>query len=131
MNEGNNETDNILRQSSNDSMKSSTTENEYNKWENNQHKIEKPDNTENMIKINKMKQNIIRKFANVTNTDMKDIAPLRIWTMIKNNQIHIKLLNYTIEDLQDFKLNLLKEMIYVTTTVISPVTITNKQNSFK
>ena len=31
--------------------------------------------TENMIKIDKMKQNLIREIVKVTNTDMKDRAP--------------------------------------------------------
>ena len=53
-------------------MKTPATENEYNKFENNQPQIEKPDYTENKIKIDEMKQNMIRELAKLTNTDMKD-----------------------------------------------------------
>ena len=48
--------------------------------------------------------------------------------------MHIKLANYAIEDLlRDFKPNLmpLNEMIYTTSSVISPVIFTRKQNSCK
>ena len=40
-------------------MKSSATENEYNKFENTQPEIENPDDTENKIKIDEIKQNVI------------------------------------------------------------------------
>ena len=47
--------------------------------------------------------------------------------------MQIKLSNYFIEHLQDFKANftLLNEIIYDIATAISPVTIIHKQNSFK
>ena len=58
-------------------MKTLTTENESNKSENSQPRIENPDYTENKIKIDEMKENIIRERAKVTNTDMKRKAPLK------------------------------------------------------
>ena len=76
MNAANNKTDKILKQSSNDSMKTSATENEYNKLGNCQTQIENGGYTENKIK---MKQNIIRDLAKVTNTDMKYRAPKKKW----------------------------------------------------
>ena len=51
----------------------------------------------------------------------------------KNDLIQIKVANYAIEDnLQDFKpkFTILNKIIYVTVTLISPVTITHKQKSF-
>ena len=59
-------------------MKTLATENVHSKLENNQLQIENPDDTENKIKIDKMKQNIIRELAKVTNTDMKDREPLKM-----------------------------------------------------
>ena len=58
-------------------MKISATENEFNKLENRQPQIENPDFTENKIKIDEMKLDIIREYAKVTNTDMKDREPLK------------------------------------------------------
>ena len=55
----NNEADNTLKKLKNDCMKTPATENEYNKLENSQ-LIENPIYTGNKIKINEMKQNIIR-----------------------------------------------------------------------
>ena len=82
-----------------------------------------------------MEQNIIRELTMVTNTNMKDRASLkRKYQNGKYNLMQIKVANYAREDLQqDFKpkLILLNEIRYMTTTVISPVTITHKQNSFK
>ena len=69
---------NVLKQSSNDCMKTLAAENIYNKLENIQPQIENPNNTENKIKIDKMKQNIIRKLTKVTNTDMKDKSTSKI-----------------------------------------------------
>ena len=66
---------------------------------------------------------------------MKDRAPLKRQKKKKNDHylMLIKLANSAIEDLQDFKPNLmlLNEIIYVTATVINPVIITHEQNSFK
>ena len=47
--------------------------------------------------------------------------------------MQIKLTNYVIENLQDFKLNLtlLNEIVYATATVLSPVAVTYKQNLFQ
>ena len=50
-----NETDNALKQSSNDCMKNSAIENEYNKLEKSQTQLENPDYSENKIKIDEMK----------------------------------------------------------------------------
>ncbi len=59
------------RQSSKDCLK--TKEKKKNtKLENNQHQIENIHYTENEIKINEMKQNIIRERAKVTNNHTKD-----------------------------------------------------------
>ena len=58
-------------------MKTSVTKNEYNKSENCQPQIENPNYIENKIKINEMKQNIIREIIKVTNTDMKDRESLK------------------------------------------------------
>ena len=52
----NNETDNTLKQSFNDCVKTSATENEYNKFYYNRSKWENPDYQENKIKIDEMKQ---------------------------------------------------------------------------
>ena len=52
-------TDNTLKQSSKDYVKTATMENEYNKLENSQPQIENLGNIENKIKINEKKQNII------------------------------------------------------------------------
>ena len=51
MNAVNNETDNRLKQSSNDCRKTPATENEYNKLENSQTQIENPDYTENKLAL--------------------------------------------------------------------------------
>ena len=77
MNAVNNETNSTLKQLSNDCIKSLATENEYNKLENSQPRIENPDYTENEIKINEMKQNIIREHSKITGSDMKDRAHLK------------------------------------------------------
>ena len=53
-------------------MKTSATENEFNKLENSQPQIENLDYSENKIKIDKIKQNIIKELAKVINTNMKD-----------------------------------------------------------
>ena len=58
-------------------MKTSARENEYNKGENSQSQEENPNYTENEFKIDEMKQNIIRKLAKVTNTDLKDKSLLK------------------------------------------------------
>ena len=76
----NNETDNILKQSSKNWMTTPVTHNEWNKLKNSQPQIENPDCTENKIKIDEMKQNLIRELAKTTNTDMKNWAPLKIKT---------------------------------------------------
>ena len=68
-------TDNTLKQANNDCVKTSATKNEYNKFENSQLQTENSDYTESKIEINKMRQNIIRELAKVTNNDMKDRAP--------------------------------------------------------
>ena len=49
--------------------------------------------------------------------------------MTPTDQMQIKLANYTVEDLQEFKQNLmlLNEMIHATATVINPVDIIFKQ----
>ena len=60
MNAVNNKTDNALKKSHNGYIKTSATENECNKWENSQPQIENPDDTENKIKIEEIKQNIIK-----------------------------------------------------------------------
>ena len=68
-----NETHNTLKQSCKDCEKTLLTENEYSKLENSQPQIEKPGDAEYKIRIEKMKANIIREFAKVTNTDMKEL----------------------------------------------------------
>ena len=76
MNAVNNETDNTSKQSSKEFMKTPVTEMEHYKLENRQLQIESPDYTKkkkkNKIKINKIKQNIIREIVKVTNADLKD-----------------------------------------------------------
>ena len=57
--------------------KTPVIENEYNNLEKSQPQIEKPDYIENKTKINKMKQNVIREVAKVTNTYMKDKVSLK------------------------------------------------------
>ena len=51
-------------------MKTSARENEHNKKENRQPQIENPVYTENTIKIDKMKQKIIRELAKISNIDL-------------------------------------------------------------
>ncbi len=51
-------------------MKTSTTENECNKFEKS---IE--NYTENKMKIDEIKQNIIREFTKIINTDIKETPP--------------------------------------------------------
>ena len=131
MNAINNETNKTLKQSNNHWMKTPAIENEYNKLEKRKPQIENTDYTEDKIKINEMKQNIIKKLSKLTNIDKISIIKENKW---QNNQMLIKVENYAIEDLlHDFKLNLtlLNEIIYLTASMIRPVTITHKQNSFK
>ena len=52
-------------------MKTPATENEHRKLKNSQPQIENPDYTENKIKIDEMKQNIIRELVTVTNNIIK------------------------------------------------------------
>ena len=52
-------------------MKTPATENEYNELEYCHPQIKTPDYTENKIKIDEMKQNIIRELTKVTSNDMK------------------------------------------------------------
>ena len=80
----NNETDNTLKQSINYRMKNSVSENEFNELEISQPRIENPNYTENKIKINEMKKDIIKEPANVTNTVMKDRKPQKHFYEKKN-----------------------------------------------
>ena len=52
-------------------MKTSTTENRCNKVENSQPQAENKDYTENRVKFNKLKQNIIRELIKFIHSDMK------------------------------------------------------------
>ena len=109
-------------------MKTSATENENSKFENSQSQIENPDFMENKIRIDEMKENIIRELAKLTNRDMKDSdrVSLKKSKYDKNTLMQINLVNDTIEILlQTVKLNFrpLNE-------IIRTVAITHKQNSF-
>ena len=101
-------------------MKTLATENEFIELEKSQHQIENPVNIKNKIKIDQMKQNIIKEFSKVTNPDMKNRAPQQKMTKIAKKYYHL---------LKNFKLNLmlLNEIIYTTATVISPVTIAHNK----
>ena len=68
--------DNILKQSNNDWMKTSATENERNKLLSSLHQIENAHYKENKIKIGEMKQNVIRELSKVIDTKMKDRVTL-------------------------------------------------------
>ena len=68
MNPVNNETNNTLKPSSNDCMKSPTRKERYKELENRQCQIENLEKIK--IKIDEIKQNIIREFAHLTNIDM-------------------------------------------------------------
>ena len=78
MNAENNETVNKLKESSKDSMKSAAKENKFNKFKNNQPQIENPEYTENKIKIDEMKDNMIRVLAEINSTHIKDKVHLQI-----------------------------------------------------
>ena len=58
-------------------MKTPATKNNHSKLENSQPQIENPDYTENNIKIDEMKQNIIRELIKITDTDMKNSVLLK------------------------------------------------------
>ena len=105
MNVVNDEIDNTLKQSSNYFMKTPARENERNKLENSPPQIENPVYTENKIRVDEMKRNIISELENVINIDMKDSVFKRI--NYGKNLTQIKLANYAIEDLlQDFTPNI-------------------------
>ena len=107
-------------------MKTPATENEYNKLNDTQPQIEKPDDTENKIKNEERKQSIIRELAKKTNTDMK--GRVTFFFYYKNKLMQINLANYAIENQKDFKPNLtfLNKIIHVSATVISSITIIHK-----
>ena len=82
-----------------------TPANKYNKLKNSQSLIEKKDYTENTIKIDGIKHDIIRGLAYEINCDIKDRTSLK--TEKKMIKMQIKFVNYDIEDLlRDNKPNL-------------------------
>ena len=72
MNTINIEINNTLKQSSNNCMKLSATDNEYSKLENSQLQIENLNYAENKMKIDEMNENINNELVKVTNNNMKD-----------------------------------------------------------
>ena len=104
-----------------------------NKLQNSQPQIENQDNTENKTEIDKIKQNKIWELPKLSNIDIKNRTPKKMKNN-KNTVMRIKGENYYVEDIQqNFTPNVrfLKEIMFVTATVISPGSIIHWQSSLK